>query len=123
MEPSSNERGVFIAGAEMFPTEEPHVFRFSVIVGQKSLNHPRVAGTVRLQAISENENQYTVLGLADMTDGGAELPLGFRFFQQLDGTLYLPVDFNPNQWTVEVDLPSASSSAIRQTYDWPYSAQ
>lgn len=90
MEPSSNERGVFIANAELIPTEEPSVYRYSVVIGQKSLNHPRVAGTMRLEVISENENQYTVLGLADMTDGGAELPLGFRFFQQIDGTLYLP---------------------------------
>lgn len=123
MEPSSNERGVFIANAELLPTEEPRVYRYSVIVGQKSLDHPRVTGSVRLQVISENENQYTVLGLADVTDGGAELPLGFRFFQQMDGTLYLPADFNPNQWMVEVDLAGASSNSIRQTYDWPFSGQ
>jgi|GEM_PF-1729780 hypothetical protein len=120
MEPSSNERGVFIANAELIPTEEPSVYRYSVIIGQKSLNHPRVTGAMRLQVISENENQYTVMGLADMTDGGAELPLGFRFFQQMEGTLYLPAGFSPNQWMVEVDLASSSSDSIRQTYDWPY---
>lgn len=123
MEPSSNERGVFIASAELLPTEEPSVYRYSLIIGQKSLDHPRVVGAVRLQVISENENQYAVLGLADITDGGAELPLGFRFFQQMDGTLYLPTDFDPNQWMVEVDLASAASNTIRQTYDWPYSGQ
>ena len=120
MEPSSSESGVFIANAELQATEEPSVYRYSVIIGQKSLNHPRVAGSVELQVISENENQYAVLGLADITDGGAELPLGFRFFQQLDGTIYLPAEFVPNQWRVEVNLASASSSSIRQTYDWPF---
>ena len=123
MEPASNERGVFIASAELIPTEEPSVYRYSIIVGQKSLDHPRLVGGVRLQVISENENQYTVLGLADLTDAGAELPLGFRFFQQMDGTLYLPADFSPNQWMVEVELASASSDTIRQTYDWPSSGR
>ena len=123
MEPAAGERDIFIASAEMHATEEPRVFRYSVIIGQKSVDHPRVTGAVRLQVISENENQYTVLGLADITDGGAELPLGFRFFQQMDGTLFLPADFNPNQWMVEVDLASASSNSIRQTYDWPFLSQ
>ena len=122
MEPSSSSQGVFIQSAELVSMEEHGLYRYSVVIGQKSQDHPRVAGAVRLQVISENENQFTNLGLADLTDGGAELALGFRFFQQMDGIIYLPAEFTPTQWMVEVDLASANSGSITETYDWPFPA-
>jgi hypothetical protein len=122
MEPSSNSQRIFIQSAELVSMEDPGLYRYSVVIGQKSQDHPRVNGAVRLQVISENENRYTSLGLANLTDGGSELALGFRFFQQMDGIIYLPSEFTPTQWMVEVDLASANSGSITETYDWPFPA-
>ena len=70
--------------------EDPGLYRYSVVIGQKSQDHPRVNGAVRLQVISENENRYTSLGLANLTDGGSELALGFRFFSRwMESYIYL----------------------------------
>ncbi len=122
MEPSISSQGVFIQSAELVAMAESGSYRYSLVIGQKSQDHPRVTGAVRLQVISENENQYTNLGLADLTDGGAELALGFIFFQQMDGIIYLSADFKPTEWMVEVDLASANSGSITETYDWPFPA-
>lgn len=90
MEPSSNSQRIFIQSAELVSMEDPGLYRYSVVIGQKSQDHPRVNGAVRLQVISENENRYTSLGLANLTDGGSELALGFRFFSRwMESYIYL----------------------------------
>lgn len=120
MEPTSNNQGVFVQSAEITALDDPTVYRYSVIVAQKSQTHPRVGGSLSIELIAENENQSTVLGLAELADEGAELAIGFRFFQQAEGLIYLPAGFSPDQWIVRIDLVSSGSSPIVETYDWPY---
>lgn len=120
MEPASNNQGVFVQSAELVALDDPNAYRYSVIVAQKSQEHPRVEGDISIELISENENQSTVLGLAELADEGANLPIGFRFFQQLEGVIYLPEAFRPDRWVVRVDLVSSGSDPIIESYDWPY---
>ena len=120
MEPSTNSQGIFVQSAELTALDEPNAYRYSLIVGQKSQNHPRVAGDLRIELISENQGQYSTLGLADLSDEGEELSLGFRFFQQIEGVIYLPTDFEPDQWVVQIDLASSNSGSIIETYNWPF---
>lgn len=118
MDPGASNDGVFIQMAELFATEEPDLFRYSVLLGQKAGNHQRVTGRLEMRMVSLRDDVNLTLPLADVVAGSERLALGFRFFQQLEGHVRIPPDSEPTAWLLDVHI-AGRGLAYSARYDWP----
>ena len=120
MDPNPEKGGVYIETVDIEPTAFEREYRYNIIVAQKSSSHRRVKGSVNVEFIAElNTDDVQTLALSELTETGKALPLGFKFFQQFDGSVVLPQGFNPASVRVMVQLQGNSSPRLDETYEWP----
>ena len=119
MDPLSTGDGVFVQRAEVLPMAEPGVYRYQVVVAQKSQNHDRVTGSAQFTFAGSRDDRLESLTLADVSDETAPVKIGFSFFQQIEGYLYFPDDFEPSGWMLDIDLQTPIRTTVSEAYEWP----
>jgi len=119
MDPSPQQRGVYLESLDIKPATSEGEYQYNIIVAQRSSNHQRVSGYVNLQLIGANEGELSqTISLAELTEGQDTLPLGFKFFQQLDGNIRLPEGFIPARVRVVVQINGDNVPRVDETYEW-----
>ena len=119
MDPNPEKGGVYIETVDIEPASFDGEYRYNIVIAQRSSNHRKVKGKINVEFISEfNTDDVQTLALSELTETGKALPLGFKFFQQLDGDVVLPEGFNPTKVRVMVQLEGDSSPRLDETYDW-----
>jgi len=119
MDPNPEKGGVYIETVDIEPAAFDGEYRYNIVIAQRSSNHRKVKGKIDVEFISEiNSDEVQTFALSELTESGNPLPLGFKFFQQLDGDLILPDGFNPTKVRVMVQLDGDSSPRLEETYEW-----
>lgn len=118
MDPGSGGDGVFLDRAVLLATADPNRFRYQVVVGQKSQNHDRVTGSLQIMVHSDIDDSVESLSLGELTDQDTPLALGFKFFQTLEGFVYLPDGFQPGSWSLEFDIRTPVRQSFSEQLDW-----
>lgn len=119
MDPSPQQRGVYLESLDIKPATSQGEYQYNIIVAQRSSNHQRVSGYVNLQLIGAGEDEVSqIISLAELTEDQDTLPLGFKFFQQLDGNIRLPEGFIPARVRVVVQINGDNVPSVDETYEW-----
>jgi hypothetical protein len=119
MDPSPQQRGVYLESLDIKPANAQGEYQYNIIVAQRSSNHQRVSGYVNLQLIGASEGEVSqTISLAELTEDQDTLPLGFKFFQQLDGNIRLPEGFIPSRVRVVVQINGDNAPRVYETYEW-----
>lgn len=119
MDPNPQKGGVYIETVDIEPSSFEGEYRYNIVVAQRSSNHKKVKGRVDVEFISElNSEKVQTFALSELTETSNPLPLGFKFFQQLDGDVVLPKGFSPTKVRVMVQLEGDSLPRLDETYEW-----
>lgn len=119
MDPNPDKGGIYIETVDIEAANLEGAYRYNIIIAQRSSNHQKVKGRVDVEFISErNSEEVQTFALSELTQNGNPLPLGFKFFQQLDGDITLPDGFSPTKVRVTVRLDGDSSPRLDETYAW-----
>ena len=119
MDPSPQQRGVYLESLDIKPANAQGEYQYNIIVAQRSSNHQRVSGYVNLQLLGASEGEVSqTISLAELTEDQDTLPLGFKFFQQLDGNIRLPEGFIPSRVRVVVQINGDNAPRVYETYEW-----
>lgn len=118
MDPASGGDGVFVDRADIVATAEPGRYRYQVVVGQKSQNHDRVTGSLQIMVHNGVASPAQTFALGELSDQETPLPLGFKFFQNLEGFIYLPAGFEPTGWSLELDIRTPVRQVFSEEMDW-----
>ena len=119
MDPDPTSRGLYIESLEINATAEEDFYNFSILLAQRSSNHRRLTGSVSIELLSEkNSDGIQTISLRELTEGEDRLLFGFKFFQQLDGSVKLPKDFIPGQIKLVVQIKGSSPRRIEEYLDW-----
>ncbi len=119
MDPNPQQRGVYLETLDIKPANAEGEYQYNIIVAQRSSNHQRVSGYLNLQVIGGGEGELgQTISLAELTEDQDRLPLGFKFFQQLDGSIRLPEGFVPSRVRVVVQINGDSAPRVDETYEW-----
>lgn len=95
--------------------------RYWFKVSRTDADETLINGQVHLEVRGQQQGETRYFGLADLTeDQRSGHRLGFRHFQEIDGTMRLPPDFEPQELLVIVvpEDPSITAGARRQ-FNWP----
>ncbi|HEX7116113.1 MAG TPA: DUF6776 family protein [Steroidobacter sp.] len=122
--PEDGIGGLRIQRLQILPGGADRHYRLLLVLVQSMRQDTTVSGTVQVQIEGTRENRPERLGLAQVGGTGRAdglLAFRFRYFQNLEHDIVLPEGFEPRAVTVEVR--SARSSPVRQSYPWEVQAE
>ena len=119
MDPNPTNSGVYLESIEITATKEEGLFDYKILLAQRASNHARITGSVQLELLSKkNSDGIQSISLNKLTGELDEFSLEFKFFQQFDGSLRVPVGFDPDQIKLVVKTTGNSSTQFEELVDW-----
>lgn len=111
--------GLFVRGFSLSRGEQPGSYRYRFTVSQALKNSGAAVGWILLSLEGKRAGEPVTLPLSELTEEKVEkLKMRFRHFQDVDGVLQVPEDFNPERLTVELKPTSNRLPETRASFDW-----
>ena len=94
-------------------------YHYKVMVSQRGRNNLFARGTISLSINGTSKGKAVTLSLADVSkDVKKPMKFGFKYFQNFEGVMNLPVAFQPDSLHVKVNPSSGKIKAIDEQYAW-----
>jgi hypothetical protein len=98
---------------------EPGSFRLRLVLGRPLNTDGNVSGRLRLTFEGAPGSTPARLGLAEVGGvQGGELPFDFRYLQEIEQIIRLPMGFLPARTQVELTPTRKGVNPVRETYPW-----
>ncbi len=115
---SGSQEGLAVYELELQPTASPQVFRFVLTLTQNLRRSALISGTAGLELEGTRQNKPVTLKWKDITSSTTERPeFRFKYFQQLDGYLSIPEDFQAERVLV-VLRAKGSRAPVSRDFSW-----
>jgi hypothetical protein len=113
MAPEKSRSGLVIGSLNVIGTGIPRQYEYKVVVQQLATNHQVLSGHLNFNIIGWRNGEQETIPLHQLSDqvDGANIRLRFRYFQNIEGRLMLPDDFEPER----IELIARSTGNNRQT--------
>lgn len=108
--------GLGVHSLALSPVAGTNAWNFVVTLVNAAENGDPARGTLTLSVEGVQGGTLKVLDWASLAGSGKGIPFGFKFFQQLRGSLALPQGFVPNR--VVVTLHPARGRPVTRKIDW-----
>ncbi|MGL6160523.1 DUF6776 family protein [Microbulbifer sp.] len=120
MAPADGSKGVSIGRFIISQTGNARRYQYKLLVQQSSARHNVVTGSATFTVVGTEAGQpkrYPLSTLSQQVDSES-IPLRFKYFQNIEGELHLPPDFEPEG--VELTLKSSARKGfnIERRYGW-----
>jgi len=120
MEPTDNKRGLTIGSVDVISTSSPRQYDFKVVVQQLTTNHQLLKGTLEINIIGREGSIYRNIPLKDLSlqVDKDEVRLGFKYFQNIEGRLELPLGFEPERIEVIARSTGRDAVEVEKNFGW-----
>ena len=124
MAPSEVSTGLQVDQLRLWPARGERQYQFKLVLTQVGDNKSYISGVVAVNIIGERNGEQEVIPLRDLSGEVEELGVRFRFryFQDIEGLLTLPDDFEPYEVQVVAKAEGGKSSQSERTFQWQRSA-
>lgn len=115
---SGSQEGLAVYELELQPTASSQVYRFVLTLTQNLRRSALISGTASIQLEGTRQNKPVTLKWTDLNANSRSRPeFRFKYFQQLDGYLTIPADFQPERVQVSLNAKGSSKSPGRN-FSW-----
>lgn len=98
--------------------------RYWFKVSRTNADEDMLTGQVRMQLRGTIDDQERYFSLSELTENGDDgHRLGFRHFQEIDGTIKLPQNFLPEELLVIVVPDDKAKGGARRQFEWKLSEE
>ena len=98
---------------------EERAYTLSLVLAQALRKDRRISGSLELSVEGELDGAARSLDLADLNpDGAVSLEFSFRYFQNLESELRMPVGFAPEKLTVTLRPKGKNAKPVEQSFAW-----
>lgn len=120
MEPTDNKRGLTIGSVDVISTSVPRQYEFKVVVQQLTTNHQLLKGTLEFNIIGREGAIYRNIPLKDLSSqvDEDEVRLGFKYFQNIEGRLEIPLGFEPERIEVIARSTGRDAVEVEKNFGW-----
>ncbi len=120
MAPSETSKGLQVDSFTLASTRNQGAYDFKLVLTQVGNNKSYIAGVVAVNVIGLRDEQKEVIALRDLSDEIDDLGVKFRFryFQDVEGSLILPEEFEPLEIQVVAQAEGKKSSQAERTFNW-----
>lgn len=120
MAPSESSRGLQVDRLSLRPAGSDRIYDFMVVLVQRGDNNSYLSGAAEVQVIGRRNEVQETFALKQLSDDieQSDIKLRFRYFQEVEGRLTLPEDFEPQKIVVTATRDGSSSAKVERTFDW-----
>lgn len=120
MAPSEVSKGLQVDQLSLRDARGEGRYDFKLVLTQVGDNKSYISGVVAVNIIGAQEGEQEVIPLRDLSEDVEDLGVRFRFryFQDVEGTLALPDDFEPYEVQVVAKAEGSKASQAERTFDW-----
>ena len=120
MAPSETSKGLQVDSFTLVPARNGDSYDFKLVLTQVGNNKSYISGVVAVNVIGLRDEEKEVIALRDLSEDIADLGVKFRFryFQDVEGSLKLPEQFEPLEIQVVAQAEGKKSSQAERTFNW-----
>lgn len=120
MAPSETSKGLQVDSFSLEPDPGRGTYDFKLVLTQVGNNKSYISGVVAVNVIGLKNEEKEVIALRDLSDEIEDLGVKFRFryFQDVEGSLVLPENFEPIEVQVVAQAEGRKSSQAERTFRW-----
>ncbi|MDO6444104.1 MULTISPECIES: DUF6776 family protein [unclassified Marinobacter] len=120
MAPSETSKGLQVDRFTLASDRQAGAYNFKLVLTQVGNNKSYISGLVAVNIIGMRDDEKEVIALRDLSQEIEDLGVKFRFryFQDVEGKLALPDDFEPLEVQVVAQAEGRKSSQAERTFDW-----
>ena len=120
MAPSETSKGLQVDSFTLVPSRNRDSYDFKLVLTQVGNNKSYISGVVAVNVIGVRDEEKEVIALRDLSEDIADLGVKFRFryFQDVEGALRLPEEFEPLEIQVVAQAEGKKSSQAERTFNW-----
>ena len=120
MMPSADKQGLTIGSLNVISTGADRHFNYKLVVQQLATNHKMLAGHVNFTIVGRQDGLPMSLALKDVSQAvtTTDIRLGFKYFQNIEGELVLPVGFEPIRIEIVAKVRGASTATVEKKFGW-----
>ena len=112
-----DDGGMRVQSLKLTRGPEDRHWHFRLVLIQSIKHEQRANGVVNLVVQGVSGGQSIALSMREVSTTPAALEYSFRYFQDFEGDLLLPVGFAPGRIEVEVQ-PRAGGEPVHRSYEW-----
>ena len=120
MAPSDTSKGLQVDSFTLVRARNQDNYDFKLVLTQVGNNKSYISGVVAVNVIGLRDEEKEVIALRDLSEDIADLGVKFRFryFQDVEGSLKLPEEFEPLEVQVVAQAEGRKSSQAERTFNW-----
>ena len=118
--PADGGRGLRVQDLKLSKGKDERQYNLRLVLVQVKQHDRRVKGEVFFRLEGEQNGVATSYALKELLppNGDSNWPFAFRYFQDFDRKLILPVGFSPERINIEVRSRTKSIASIKQSFLW-----
>jgi hypothetical protein len=117
MVPNADEKGLRIERLDL-RAAGPNTWRYSLLLTQVVDEHEYVQGGVRIDLEGRRGGADTTVPLSEVSDVDRSIRFRFRYFQNIDGEMTLPSDFEPRAINVVAQAAGNGGERLERRFTW-----
>lgn len=118
--PREASRGLQLQRVELQHNGVSRSYRYKVVLTQVVKNERLASGKLKLEVEGLRSGEPVTLALSEITEKSVkDLSYRFKYFQNIEGDIELPENFEPLRMNVEILPGGRQDDKIDKTIDWP----
>ncbi len=120
MAPTENKRGLTFGAVELSQSDTPRTYSYKVVMQQLATNHQLLKGSLQYKVLGRangEEREFLLRELSSQVDTDS-IRLRFKYFQNIEGELTLPIGFEP----IAIELVAKSTGknpvTVEKRFGW-----
>lgn len=119
MIPNADSKGLRIERMNLEASAEPRKFSYSLLLTQVVDKHDYIQGGVQINLVGRQGDQPAELSLENIsTENKRSERFRFRYFQNINGELEIPGDFEPEAVMVVAQSSGSRGQRLEKRFDW-----
>jgi hypothetical protein len=120
MSPENAESGLVIGQLDLVATESPGTIRYKLELKQQGNNENLVTGYANINVLGQQDDQEVSIPLRNLSSSeqSLDIRLQFRYFQNIEGELVLPDDFEPTKVQILAVAEGAGAKTVQKSFGW-----
>lgn len=120
MSPENDERGLVVGQLDLVATDTPGTIRYKVELKQQGNNENVISGHANINIVGLRNYEEISIPLSELsaTQPDEDIRLQFRYFQNIEGELSLPDDFEPTKVQIVAVAEGNNAKTVQKSFGW-----
>ncbi len=120
MAPDSGDTGLVISQLDLRNTGEQNRVGYRLELRQQMNSDSPVSGFANINVVGRRNQEEVSLPLHSLSESAAEsdIRLQFRYFQNIEGEILIPEDFEPHSVQITAVSEGANARTVERSFNW-----